>query len=67
VGKKFIQEVMGVFFFLARIVDLTMLTPLSAIASKQAALTENTMQKCLQILDYAASQVEAIVTSTQAI
>ena len=54
-GKKFIQEVTGVFLFLARAVDSTMLTPLSALASEQAAPTEKTMQKCLQFLDYAAS------------
>jgi hypothetical protein len=39
-----------------------MLTPLSALASKQAAPTENTMQDCLQFLDYVASQEDAIVT-----
>jgi hypothetical protein len=39
-----------------------MLTPLSALASEQAAPTERTMQKCLQFLDYAASQEEAILT-----
>jgi hypothetical protein len=61
-GKKFIQEVTGVFLFLARAVDLTMLTPLSALASEQAAPTEKKMQNCLQFLDYAASQDEAIVT-----
>ncbi len=32
-GKKFIQEVTGVFLFLAQAVDGTMLTPLSALAS----------------------------------
>jgi hypothetical protein len=61
-GKKFIQEVNGVFLFLARAVDLTMLTPLSALASKQAAPTEKMMQTCLQFLDYAASQEDAIAT-----
>ena len=61
-GKKFIQEVTGVFLFHARAVDATMLTPLSALASEQAAPTERTMQKCLQFLDYAASQEEAILT-----
>ena len=61
-GQKFIQEVTGVFLFLARAVDSTMLTPLSALASEQAAPTERTMQKCLQFLDYVASQDEAIVT-----
>ena len=39
-----------------------MFTALSALASKQAAPTEKTMQKCLQFLDYAASQEDAIVT-----
>jgi hypothetical protein len=39
-----------------------MLTALSAIVSKQAAPTEKTMQKCLQFLDYAALQEDAIVT-----
>ncbi len=39
-----------------------MLTVLSALASKQAAPTEMTMQKCLQFLDYAASQEDAIIT-----
>jgi hypothetical protein len=61
--NKFIQEVMGVFLFLAQAVDLTMLTPLSALASEQVAPTEQTMQKCLQFLDYTASQDDAIVTS----
>jgi hypothetical protein len=39
-----------------------MLTPLSAITSEQAAPTENTMQTCLQFLDYAALQENTIVT-----
>ncbi len=54
-GRKFIQEVTGVFLYLAQAVDLTMLTPLSTLASKQTAPTENMMQDCLQFLDYAAS------------
>jgi hypothetical protein len=61
-GKKFIQEVTGIFLLLMRAVDSTMLTPLSALASEQVAPTEKTMQKCLQFLDFAASQDEAIVT-----
>ncbi len=39
-----------------------MLTALSSLMSQQAASTERTMQKCLQFLDYAASQKDAIVT-----
>jgi hypothetical protein len=61
-GKKFIQEVTGIFFYLARAVDSAMLTMLSAFASKQVAPTEKTMQKCLQFLDYAASQEDTIIT-----
>jgi hypothetical protein len=61
-GKKFIQEVTGVFLYLTRVVDSTMLTPLSALAFEQAAPTEKMMQKCLQLLDYTVSQEEAILT-----
>jgi hypothetical protein len=61
-GKKFIQEVTGVFLFLAHAVDSTMLTPLSASTSEQAAPTENMMQTCLLFLEYAALQEDAIVT-----
>ncbi len=39
-----------------------MLTALSSLMSKQAAPTVRTMQKCLQFLDYAASQEDTIVT-----
>jgi hypothetical protein len=53
---------MGVFLFLAQAVDLTMLTVLSSLVSKQAASTEKTMQKCVQFLDYTASQEDAIIT-----
>jgi hypothetical protein len=61
-GKKFIQEVTGVLLFLAQAVDSIMLTPLSALTSKQASPTELTMEKCLQFLDYAATQDDAILT-----
>jgi hypothetical protein len=39
-----------------------MLTSLSTLASEQSAPTEATMEKCLQFLDYAASQENAILT-----
>jgi len=55
-GKTSIQEVMGVFLFLARAVDGTMLTHLSALASEQANPTDLTMEKCSQFLVYAATQ-----------
>lgn len=60
--KKFIQEVTGTFLYYARAIDSTMLTALSALASKQSDPTEATMKKCKQFLDYAASQEDAVVT-----
>ena len=48
--------------FYTRAVDSTMLTALSAIAPEQATPTENTIKKCKQLLDYAASQEEEILT-----
>ena len=59
------QQVTGVFLFLDRAVDSTTLTAPSTIASKQATPTENTMKKCKQFLDYAASQKNAILTYTK--
>jgi len=61
-GKRFIQEVTGVFLFLARAVDGTMLTPLSALTSEQASPMELTMEKCLQFLYYTTTQDDAILT-----
>jgi hypothetical protein len=61
-GKKFIQEVCGVFLFLARGVDGGILPALSALASQQANPTERTMALCLQFLDYMATQDDAILT-----
>jgi hypothetical protein len=61
-GEKFIQEVMGVLLYLVQAVGLTMLTALSALASEQAAPTEKNDAKCLQFLDYTASQEDAIVS-----
>jgi hypothetical protein len=44
-GKKFIQEVMGVFLYLSQAADLMMLTMLSVFASKQVAPTEKNNAK----------------------
>ena len=61
-GKKFIQEVCGVFLFLARGVDGGLLPPLSALASQQANPTEETMRLTKQFLDYMSTMEEAILT-----
>lgn len=60
--QKFIQQVTGTFMYLARAVDPTILTALSAIASQQAAPTERTLERTKQLLDYLASQEDAVIT-----
>jgi hypothetical protein len=63
--KRFIQEVTGTFLFYARAVDPTMLVALGSLAVEQASPTENTMKKCKQFLDYAATQEDAVITYTE--
>ena len=63
-GKRFIQQVCGKFLFYGRAVDSTILTAISAIASQQAQPTEDTMKQTKQLLDYLASQEEAVLTYT---
>ena len=60
--KKFIQKVCGKFLFLGRAVDPTLLCPISAIASQSSKPTTDTMNQTLQLLDYLASQEEAVIT-----
>ncbi len=61
-GKKFIQELCGVFLFLARGVDGGLLPALSTLASQQANPTEQMLALCKQFLDYMTSQDEAVLT-----
>ena len=61
-GQKFVQAVTGTLLYYSRAVDPTMLVALNAIATQQAAPTERTMDRVKQLLDYAASQEEAILT-----
>jgi hypothetical protein len=62
VDKKFIQKVCGKFLFLARAVGPTLLCPISAIASQSANPTTDTMKQTQQLLDYIASQEDAVIT-----
>jgi hypothetical protein len=62
VEKTYVQAVTGTFLYYARSVDSTILTTLNTIATQQAAPTESTMEDIKQLLDYCASQEEAIVT-----
>ena len=59
--KTFIQQVVGTFLYYGRAVDDTMLTVLSAIASKQASPTANTLKKAKKFMDYASMHPDAIL------
>jgi hypothetical protein len=61
-AKRFIQQVCGKFLFLGRAVDITLLCPISAIASQSSKLTTDTMQQTLQLLDYLATQEDAVLS-----
>jgi hypothetical protein len=61
-GKKFIQQVCGKFLFWGQAVDSTLLCPIGAIASQAAKPIKDTMEKTLQLLNYIATQEEAVLT-----
>ena len=61
-GKLYIQQTSGKLLYLGRAVDPTILTALSTIAAQQANPTIDTMRKAKQLLDYVATQEEAIIT-----
>ncbi|KAK1740971.1 hypothetical protein QTG54_008223 [Skeletonema marinoi] len=61
-GTRFIQQVCGKFLFLGRAVDSSLLVPISAIASQAANPTTDTLQQANQLLDYIATQEDAIIT-----
>ena len=60
--KKFIQQVCGKFLYLGRAVDPTLLCPISAIASQSSNPTTDTMEQTKQLLDYIATQEDAVIT-----
>jgi hypothetical protein len=60
-GIKRVQKIVGSILYYARAVDMTVLMALSAIAVEQTTATTKTMGKCIQLLDYLASNSEAKV------
>jgi hypothetical protein len=62
VEKTHVQAVTGTLLYYAGAVDSPIMMTLNAIATQQAAPTESTMEEIKQLLDYCASQEEAIVT-----
>jgi hypothetical protein len=60
--QKYIQQVIGVLLYYGRAVDSTLLVALSSLASVQAAPTEHTLELIKWLLDYAATNPDAILT-----
>jgi hypothetical protein len=54
--------VAGMLLYYARAVDSTILPVLSSLATKQAKQMQKTIEKVKQLLDYCATQEEAIIT-----
>jgi hypothetical protein len=61
-ATHFIQQVCSKFLFISRAVDSTLLCPINAIASQSSKPTEGTMQQTLQLLDYLATQEDAVLS-----
>jgi hypothetical protein len=59
---KFIQAAAGTLLYYGRAVDNTILPSLSAIATEQAKPTTKTMATIKQLLDYCATQEEAVIS-----
>ena len=56
-----IQEILGTLLFYARAVDDTMLLAINTLASEQATATKTTVERIVQLLNYAATHPDAIV------
>jgi hypothetical protein len=59
---KYVQAVAGTLLYYGRAVNSTILTSLSSLATKQAKPMQKTMEMVKQLLDYCATQEEAIIT-----
>ncbi len=60
-GIKRVQQIVGSILYYARAVDMMVLMALSAIAVEQTKAMTKTLGKCMQLLDYLASNSEAKV------
>ncbi len=61
---KYLQAVSGTLLYYGRAVDPTILPALSSIATEQAKPTEKMKEMVKLLLDYCATQEEAIITYT---
>ncbi len=60
-GLKRVQKIVGSILYYLRAVDMTVLMALSTIAVEQTKATAKTMGRCIQLLNYLASNSEAKV------
>ena len=63
--EKFIRQVIGVLLYYGRAVDSTIIMALSSLAAAQATPTTHTLSLVKWILDYAATNLDAILTYTK--
>jgi hypothetical protein len=61
-GKKYIQEVISTFLYYAHCVNSTMLPALGSLATQQANPMQNTKKLVHQLLNYAATHPNVIIT-----
>ena len=54
-GIKRVKKIVGSILYYARAVDMTVLMALSYIAIDQTKATDRTLERCIQLLDYLAS------------
>jgi hypothetical protein len=59
---KYVQAVAGTLLYYARAVNTTILMAFSLIATKQVNPTQETIKRVKQLLDYSATQEDAIIT-----
>ena len=60
-GIKRVQQIIGSILYYARAVGMTVLMALSSIAVEQTRATKRTMGRCLHLLDYLATNSEAVI------
>ncbi len=60
-GIKRVQQIVGSILYYARAVDMTVLMGLSSIVVKQTKATEKTMERCIDLLNYLATNQDAKV------
>lgn len=61
---KRLQQIIGVFLYYGRALDLTMLVALGTLAAAQAEGTQATIAACTQLLNYAATHPDAVLRYT---